>query len=376
VSLVLLIVAAACGDGREKVPRIVAVLDPADRRFGTVDVVDASPDASLAVRVLRGDPGDGPPLIGSVVAQDGVLRFTPRYRPMGPAVYEVRLSQSGSAPVVQRFELGAEPIPAATTRIVGVYPSGDRIPENLLKWHIEFSAPMSVGEAYRRIRLLDDRGREVPKAFLVVDEELWSTDRRRLTLLFDPGRVKRGIRSNLEMGAPLVAGRRYALVIDRDWRDGRGAPLVGGYRREFTAAPADRSAPDQTRWRIAAPRVGTREPLALVFGEPLDHVLASELIGVVDPSGHRLNGVARLRGQDAQWVFEPASAWASGGHTILIAQALEDLAGNNLRGAFDRDQMKGDSLQQPLAGPIRVRFTPSGNRKNSELGRLADLPSS
>ena len=134
-------------------------------------------------------------------------------------------------PVVARFDLDAEPVPTATTEIAGVYPLGERIPENLLKWYVEFSASMSVGEAYRHVRLLDHAGKEVPKAFLMVDEELWSDDRRRLTLLFDPGRVKRGIRSNLEMAAPLVAGRRYTLTIDSGWRDGRGAPLVAGYRR-------------------------------------------------------------------------------------------------------------------------------------------------
>jgi hypothetical protein len=364
---------AACGGGREAVPRISAVLDPTDPRFGTVDVSGAAPNVSLSVRVLRGDAADGPPLLGSVLSENGRLRFTPRFPPRGPAVYEVRLERPGFHPVVARIDLGAEPAPAVITEIAGVYPTGDRIPENVLKWYVEFSAPMSVGEAYRRVRLLDDRGSEVPKAFLVVEEELWSSDRRRLTLLFDPGRVKRGIRSNLEMGAPLVAGRRYALVIDRDWRDGRGAPLVGGYRRDFTAAPADRAAPDPSRWRVTVPPEGTRAALAVDFGEPLDHVLAGELIGVVDPSGHPLRGGARLQARDTRWLFEPAVEWASGSHQLLIAPAIEDLAGNNLRGAFDRDVASGDTLRRSLAGPIRLPFSPN---QAGELGRLSRLPNS
>jgi hypothetical protein len=364
---------AACSGGREAAPRISAVLDPTDPRFGAVDVSGAATNASLSVRVLRGDAADGPPLLGFVLSENGRLRFTPRFPPRGPAVYEVRLVRPGFPLVVARFDLGAEPTPAAITEIVGVYPAGDRIPENVLKWYVEFSAPMSVGEAYRRVRLLDDRGNEVPKAFLIVDEELWSPDRRRITLLFDPGRVKRGIRSNLEMGAPLVAGRRYALVIDRDWRDGRGGPLVGGYRRDFTAAPADRAAPDPSRWRVTVPPEGTRAALAVDFGEPLDHALAGELIGVVDPSGHPLRGSARLQVGDTRWLFEPAAEWASGSHQLLIAPAIEDLAGNNLRGAFDRDVASGDTLRKSLAGPIRLPFSP---KQAGELGRLGSLSNS
>ncbi len=354
----LLLTAAGCRGGREAVPRISVVLDRGSQRFGTVEVLGAPQEASLSVRVLRGDSAGGTPLLGEVASDGDRLRFTPRFRPQGPAVYEVRLSPPGSSPVVARFDLDAEPVPTATTEIAGVYPLGERIPENLLKWYVEFSASMSVGEAYRHVRLLDHAGKEVPKAFLMVDEELWSDDRRRLTLLFDPGRVKRGIRSNLEMGAPLVAGRRYTLTIDSGWRDGRGAPLVAGYRREFVAAPADRSPPDPNRWRFTVPSEATRAQLAVDFGEPLDHILAGELVAVLDPSGHRLRGTARLDAQDSRWLFEPAAEWTSGSHTLLIAPAIEDLAGNNLRGAFDRDRASGDSLRRLLIEPIRLTFTP------------------
>ena len=352
----LLPAAVACGGGREHTPSISVVLDIRDPRFGTVEVADAGEGASLSVRLLRGDSAGGPPLFGSVVGEGSRRRFTPRFSPQGPAVYEVRLSRPGARPLVRRYALPASPTPTPKTRIIGVYPSGNRIPENLLKWYLEFSAPMSVGEAYRRVRLLDAREREVPKAFLVVDEELWDGERRRLTLLFDPGRVKRGIRSNLEMGAPLVAGQRYTLEIDRDWVDGRGAPLVAGYQREFTAIPADRKAPDPARWRIVPPPGGTRGALAVSFTEPLDHVLASELIEVVDPSGRRVPGSGRLRGDDAAWQFEPAEAWAGGSYRLLIGPELEDLAGNNPRGVFDRDQQAGDTLKESLSGPIRLPF--------------------
>ncbi len=75
------------------------------------------------------------------------------------------------------------------TVVAAVYPSAQVLPENLLRFYIQFSAPMSRGEAYRHIHLLDAVGKPVPDPFLELDEELWSGDGCRFTLLFDPGRI-------------------------------------------------------------------------------------------------------------------------------------------------------------------------------------------
>ena len=47
------------------------------------------------------------------------------------------------------------------------------LPANELKLYIYFSAPMSRGEAWKHIHLLDDAGKPVPLAFLELDQELW-----------------------------------------------------------------------------------------------------------------------------------------------------------------------------------------------------------
>ena len=104
-----------------------------------------------------------------------------------------------------------------------VYPSRDLLPENLLQFYIFFSAPMSRGEAYRRITLLDiATGKIVDAPFLELDEELWSPDGTRFTLVFDPGRIKRGLKPREEVGPVLEAGKSYSLVIDRQWLDALG----------------------------------------------------------------------------------------------------------------------------------------------------------
>jgi hypothetical protein len=223
---------------------------------------------------------------------------------------------------------------------------------------------MEAGSALSHVRLMDESGREVSGAFLALEEELWDPERRRLTLLFDPGRVKRGIRTNLESGAPLVAGRRYTLAIDADWRDGTGAALASGYERAFEATGADRLSPDPARWRLAEPNAGTRGDLRVAFGEPLDHALASRLLSVHDASGQPVPGSARLADGDSVWLFSPATAWTGGDYTLRANRLLEDVSGNSIARLFDVDRAAagaGDSAAgtgAPGTATVAFRVAP------------------
>ena len=73
--------------------------------------------------------------------------------------------------------------------------------------------------------------------FVELEQELWNRDQTRLTLLFDPGRIKRGVKPNVDMGPVLLEGHRYTLVIDRDLKDANGAPLAK--RLSVTSSPWD-----------------------------------------------------------------------------------------------------------------------------------------
>ena len=90
-------------------------------------------------------------------------------------------------------------------------------------------------------------------------EELWDPNYQRLTMTFDPGRIKRGLTSNENIGPPIAEGKRYTLVIDREWPDARGAPMVEGFRKSFRGGPAERNPPDPKKWRVTAPKAGTRD---------------------------------------------------------------------------------------------------------------------
>jgi len=224
----------------------------------------------------------------------------------------------------------------STTRVEHVYPSAGELPENQLKLYVFFSAPMRRGEAWQRVHLLDSDGKPVELAFLEIDQELWDRDHTRLTILFDPGRIKCGLLPLAESGKILEAGKRYTLAVDRDWQDGRGAPLVQAYRKEFVAVPSRREPVDPGRWRIVAPHTGTVEPLKIAFPEPLDYALLQRLIQVIGPDGPLAGRISVLE-QETEWRFTPREPWLEGKYTVAVQKALEDLAGNRVGRPFDVD---------------------------------------
>jgi hypothetical protein len=293
--------------------------------------------ATATLEVFVDGPSDPPPLLGERRKDGDALSFSPRF-PLQPGLrYRAVYRDAGrAAPLVESFAIPRAPL-AAPTRLEGFSPSADVLPENLLKLYLSFSAPMSRGEAYRRIRLLDEQGRPVELAFLEIDQELWDHAGRRLTLLFDPGRVKRELLPNEEVGSPLRAGASYTLVVDRDWPDARGNALAAEARKSFRIGPPDYEPPQTGAWRLAPPRSGTRDALRVGFPEPLDRALLERVLEVLDGDGARVAGEVSIEANETRWLFTPRAAWRAGVHTLRVATILEDLAGNSLGRPFEVD---------------------------------------
>jgi hypothetical protein len=336
----------------------------------------------LAVRVGR-RPADStlirsdrrerlPVVIGKYIVDGRNLKFEPRFPFSAGTAYRAEIDTAALARLAAGSPVDAEPvaplvmhdftIPSQakprTTRVLGVYPSSAELPANLLRWYVELSAPMTPGSALEHVHLLDESGRQVRGAFLALDQELWDPDRRRLTLLFDPGRVKRGVRTNLEAGAPLEAGHRYRLVVDDAWQDGNGAELVSSFEQSFQAVSADRTSLDPKRWRLTVPAAGTREALRLEFGEIVDHALAVSMIGVSGAGGSGVAGTVQLADDDRVWMFSPTSPWPKGDFELRIDRRLEDVAGNSVARVFDTDRSRaaGPVDAAPSEGIVAVPF--------------------
>ncbi|MGC4054710.1 MAG: Ig-like domain-containing protein [Paludibaculum sp.] len=170
-------------------------------------------------------------------------------------------------------------------------------------------------------------------------------------MLFDPGRIKRGLASLAEAGPAMEQGHAYTLVVDRAWLDARGAPLAEEYRKEFRAGPADRTPPDPGKWSIAAPRAGSIEPLVIRFPEPLDFAMLQHELQVTGASGK----VSVGRGE-TEWRFTPDHPWRAATYSVVVNTRLEDMAGNQLNRPFDVDTF--DPITPKVMGQtvtLRVR---------------------
>ncbi len=194
---------------------------------------------------------DVPALFGSYSIENGALTFRPRFPLAVGVTYHATFHAAGISAVEASFH-GPAPAAAPPTRVVAMFPSAAEIPSNQLKLYIVFSAPMQSGDVWPKIHLIEEvpgqDGKPSVLPFVELDQELWNRDHTRLTLLFDPGRIKRGVKPNVDMGPVLEEGKRYTLVIDREFKDGNGAPLETAFRHEFTAGPAER--------RASIPRTG------------------------------------------------------------------------------------------------------------------------
>ena len=154
------------------------------------------------------------------------------------------------------------------------------------------------------------------------------------------------------MGRSLTEGKSYTLVIDAEWRDGNGLPLKEPFRRTFHVGPPDERPLEATEWKIAAPRAGTSEALAVAFPEPLDHGLLLRALGVSGPDGKPIGGDVVVGERELSWRFTPKQSWKAGTHHVVAFGMLEDLAGNRIGRAFEVDQLR--SLRQRAAEPERT----------------------
>ena len=186
------------------------------------------------------------------ILPDGV-RFTPRFPLVQGLKYRATADLSmrlGSLATADRwsltFSLPPEAVTASTV-VDRVFPSDDVLPENLLRFYVYFSAPMQRGQARDQIVLLGPDGQPVSAEFFNAPTELWDPAMERLTVLLDPGRIKRGVGPNLELGPPLQQGDRYTLVIGAHMIDAMGNPLRGSFTKSVWRRARDpqghRSAP-------------------------------------------------------------------------------------------------------------------------------------
>ncbi len=243
------------------------------------------------------------------------------------------------------------PDAAAITEVLAIYPTATEVPRNLLRFSVWFSARMSEGRAAAHIRLLDEVGGVIAGALLPTEYELWDTERRRLTVLLDPARIKRGLEAHRQEGYPLRSGAAVRLVVDQHMHDARGNGLRAAAERTYLVGADERRHVEPHAWTLTAPPRQTLEPLTIAFDRPLDHGLLTRCLRAVGPDGRTVGGTADIGPGERSWRLTPRREWVPGSHRLLVDPDLEDLAGNSVARVFDRDLTRSADAPRP---PISV----------------------
>ena len=217
--------------------------------------------------------------------------------------------------------------------MTAVFPSASALPENLLRFYVHYSAPMSREGALDHVRLVGPDG-PVAMPFAAPELSLWNGARDRLTLILDPGRTKRGVGPHLEHGRVLSAGAEYTLEIDAGMLDGAGRRLAEPFAKRFRVVPADHRSPEPVAWELLPP-AGRRDTVTLRFAETVDHALLLSALRVLGPTGEPLEGEVGIDDGERSWSFRPAGDWPPGTCRLVVDAILEDPSGNRVGRSFE-----------------------------------------
>jgi hypothetical protein len=313
----------------------LSMMAPLGRRVESLfRVTVAEPGAS------DDDDGDVPYISGDhEILGDGV-RFIPHlpFEKGVPfrAILDLReLRQPGLTDVKTLAFSFPEETATSETEVSHVYPSNDVLPENLLRFYVRFSNPMRRGQAQENIEILGPYGTPAPDVLYRAPVELWDGTMTCLTVLLDPGRLKRGVGPNRMLGPPLRTGQRYTLAVGAGMIDAYGRPFRDGFNKSFSVSEPVRRHIAIEEWKIRPPAMDSRESLQLTFPRPLDWAQLWRGITVVSESGHTIGGHIDIDPGETRWRFTPDAPWQGGLYSVRVVPGLEDICGNTLYGPFD-----------------------------------------
>jgi hypothetical protein len=302
-------------------------------RVYPTEVVDAARTSNLE------------PIDGEFHVDGHAVAFVPRFPFVAGISYTVMgtdIDDLGTLTITRPAHDGV-----ATTRVVAIHPTATEIPRNHLRLYVHFSAPMSEGRVESHLHVVRaDTGEPLVGALLPMGPELWDPNRRRVTVLFDPARIKRGLAPHEQAGYPLQTGVPVEVFVDRRFTDADGLPLVADARRRYEVGGDVRSRVDPYAWLLTLPVAHSRAPLVASFDRPLDHALLQHCLLVAGSDGEPVEGQATIAEGETSWRFTPAAPWLTGRHTLVVDGRLEDLAGNSVTRVFDRE------LDNPAHDPL------------------------
>ena len=320
---------------------VVAHLSAGGQIESILRVTVAQTDAAIAGSVLG--------VSGRYEFLEGDIRFVPYFPFERGLSYRVTFDPGphcqfdASAILTLEFSLPQDES-ALPTQVEHIFPSSDSLPENLLRFYVYFSNTMQRGQVKGEISLLGPDGQPVVDVLYRAPVELWDRTMQVLTILLDPGRLKRGVGPNRELGSPLEVGQEYTLVVGAGMTDLFGRQLGKLMHKRFNVTEAVRQPVLIEHWVIASPTSGSRMQLVITFPTPLDWAMLFNTISIVSSTGGTIGGRITIDQSEKRWLFTPSVPWAAGSYYVCVDSALEDSCGNNLTAAFDRPLRAGDDL--------------------------------
>lgn len=284
---------------------------------------------------------------GTYRVENQYLLFTP-YFPFEsgmPYIVSIENPETDSGYIYQSFQVGTKQT-FGTAKVLGIYPLADELPENLLRFYIYFNTPMKKGQALTHIQLVDAAGKIDDKAFMEFKQELWSADGKRLTILFDPGRIKRGVSTNMDLGPAILEGNTYQLKVSGDWQDVHDQDLRIGFTKKFGVVPAYREQILVQDVNIVKPKANSMDALTISFDRIMDHALIQSMIRIEYEDHKLVAGHWEISEDETKAIFFPAAPWEKGRYRLIMDGRLEDVSGNNLNDLLDQ-KINAESERNP-----------------------------
>ncbi|MDW5266132.1 MULTISPECIES: hypothetical protein [Acidobacteriaceae] len=233
-------------------------------------------------------------------------------------------------------------VSSAAPQVVSISPAARSIPANTLRLYVIFDHPARGVVATRDLRLLDEADRTINGAFMDFGQDLWSPDGRRLTVLFDPGRVKRGVEGEGESAAPLQVGHSFTVE-------------VSGKSFHYRVTPAIRTAINPQTWRVAVPKAESRDALRVTFDREMDDALLRDQLEVEDAQGRLQAGHTTTSSSGRVWSWRPMRGWSTGDYRLVVGANLEDVSGNRIGEALDHEVGSPDAARETVALPFTIK---------------------
>ncbi|MDT0607725.1 hypothetical protein [Croceitalea rosinachiae] len=240
--------------------------------------------------------------------------------------------------------------------VQAVYPSSDKLPDNLLRIYIKFSKPMKTVNNLEKIKLMDGEGNIIENVFFNNVYELWNKEQKQLTLILDPARVKTGLHANMKYGRALIPGQNYKLIID-NIEDVNHQKMITAYTKKFTVESSDLTPPDIDSWNLGVPKSNTKDYITVYFPSMLDYFSLEQRLVVTDAEKNVIKGDVSIGKHEKSWLFTPDSFWREGEYFLFINTRLEDPSGNNLNGLFDHKigALKYEKEGTTLSIPFQIK---------------------